>query len=232
MTCLTSLRMNGARFGERRTLNMLASLSGLKSLRCLPPDGSTASIADAYAMHISHLTKLTSLTTMLYREQLSFHSLTSLVEVDLLVTVKTDLSDAISRLARLETLKVVNRQQPCLEAPSVLRNLRHLKSVALEMPNDISRDFFPALASLPGLTFLQFNCRNHERSVPFLSQVSQVSNLKKLSVEQVVVAHPLRFLQHGSLPRLRSLRIQPFPDLEETREELRRRFPCLGKITP
>ena len=230
MIFLTSLRFNGASCGERMAMDMLATLSGLRSLCYLPRDGLQESTADA--MRISHLTQLTGLTTLLYNKQIPFCNQTTLIELDILVSVQLDLSDAISRLTLLETLKVVNRQQCCLETPSVLRNLRHLKSTTLEMPNDIGGDFFPALASLPALTFLQFNCRNHEDSVPFLSEIALVKNLKTLSVEHVVTAHPLRFLQRGSLPRLRSLRIQPFPDLKVTRKELHRRFPCLASITP
>ena len=232
MLNLTSLHLNSVGSGLETASKMLASLSGLKSLCYLPSSRSTPSNLNAPGLEIRHLTQLTALTSVLCGLDIPFHDLTGLVALDIQLTTELDLSDTISRLTLLESLKLLNRRHACLPRPSILRNLTRLKSIALEMPNDIAEDFFPALGTLPELTFLQFNCQSGEGIASFLSQISLVKNLTRLSIEHMVAAHPLEFLLCGSLPRLRSLSIQALPDREHIKAELRRRLPCLSKITP
>ena len=226
MTYLKKLEVDFVVVPLHRLSHVLPSMDGLERLCCSQPI-----LFGPEDINISNMTQLTGLRLNYGKLQIPFGSFTGLVELDLYLHTRIDRGDGLSSMPLLESVRVAGLQQSCLENVSALRTLRWLKSLTLDIPVDVGGDYFPALGSLPELTFLKFLCARNTCSVSSLQQISLLNNLRALDCRQVECVEPLDYLLDGCLPRLRWLSIPGTFDSTETAKELRRRLPCLNRIS-
>ena len=179
---------------------------------------------------VSRLTRLTSLALKGVSIQGSIVLLHKLEHLSLrnVPLASEDLSSALIQLTKLTELRWDDRPLPPLPN-HVLSQLKSLRRLTLCTRVDLDLEFFQSLASLSGLTSLDFSSKTCQAGLDnFRKQFTVLTQLQELELFcRRPTFNVVRLFGKGTFPRLRRLGIL-HPKLEKSVERMVfSRFKCL-----